>query len=245
MKVIIKDDNKIHQNLIRDLLIQMKLLMNLEFQIQIIEDKDDILNINKSQDNVVNIIDIIDDKDPSTTGVDIAREIREHNQYVPIIFLTSHDGYLQEAVNMQVRPHAYINKLDPDLETKLHAVFAKILHEQSQNHQQKRLSFTNENGDIIYLLLSDIYMIYTSLDKQKYLNIETYDTCYTVKGLLHQYANEYPNIVQANKSTLVNTSKIQKITKTDNPKNKEIHLDFKRNRDIPTCIITRTYRNNF
>jgi DNA-binding LytR/AlgR family response regulator len=245
MKVIIKDDNKIHQNLIRDLLIQMKLLMNLEFQIQFIEDKEEILSINKSQDNVVNIIDIIDDKDPSTTGVDIAREIREYNQYVPIIFLTSHDGYLQEAVNMQVRPHAYINKLDPDLETKLHAVFAKILHEQAHNHQQRRLSFTNENGDIIYLLLSDIYMIYTSLDKQKYLNIETYDTCYTVKGLLHQYANEYPNIVQANKSTLVNTSKIQKITKTDNPKNKEIHLDFKGNREIPTCIITRTYRNNF
>jgi len=104
---------------------------------------------------------------------------------------------------------------------------------------------TNENGDIIYLLLSDIYMIYTSLDKQKYLNIETYDKCYTVKGLLHQYANKYPNIVQANKSTLVNKTKIMKITKSDNPKNKEIKFEFKNNRSTAPCSITRTYRNNF
>jgi|GEM_PF-2784284 len=245
MKVIIKDDNKVHQTLIKDILIQMKLLMNIEFQILIIEDKEEIIKLNNNCDNIVNIIDIIDDNDPTTTGVDVAEEIRNQNQQVPIIFLTSHDGYLRDAVNMQIRPHAYINKLDPDLETKLHAVFAKILHEQSQNKQQTRLSFTNENGDIIYLLLSDIYMLYTSPDKQKYLHIETYDTCYVVKGLLHQYANTYPTIVQANKSTLVNTTKIQKITKTDNPKNKEIHLDFKNQRSVPECIITRTYRKNF
>lgn len=245
VNVIIKDDNQVHQNLIKDFLIQMKLMMNIDFNIYVLEDKDEILSINKSSNNTVNIIDIIDENDPTTTGVDVAQEIRDTNIHAPIIFLTSHDEYLQEAVNMQIRPHAYINKLDPDLETKLHAVFAKILHEQDQDEQQVRLSFTNENGDIIYLLLSDIFMICTSLDKQKYLTIETYDKSYTVKGLLHQYADKYPNMKQANKSTLVNKTKIKKITKSDNPKNKEIHLEFKPNRVIPPCIVTRTYRGNF
>jgi len=245
VNVIIKDDNPVHQNLIKDFLIQMKLMMNIEFNIYILENKDEILNINQTSNNTINIIDIIDENDPTTTGVDIAEEIRAINIYAPIIFLTSHDEYLQEAVNMQIRPHAYINKLDPDMETKLHAVFAKILHEQDQNEQQIRLSFTNENGDIIYLLLSDIFMICTSLDKQKYLTVETYDKSYIVKGLLHQYADKYPNIKQANKSTLVNKTKIQKIIKSNNPKNKKIILDIKNNRSTPPCIITRTFRNNF
>lgn len=245
MNVIIKDDNAVHQNLIKDILIQMKLMMNIDFNIYVLENKDEILNINKTSNNTINIIDIIDENDPTTTGVDVAEEIRNVSIHAPIIFLTSHDDYIQEAVNMQIRPHAYINKLDPDMETKLHAVFAKILHEQDQNDQQVRLSFTNENGDIIYLLLSDIFMICTSLDKQKYLTIETHDKSYTVKGLLHQYANKYPNIMQANKSTLVNKTKIEKITKSDNPKNKEIELAFKNNRSTPQCTITRTYRNNF
>jgi DNA-binding LytR/AlgR family response regulator len=245
MNVIVKDDNQVHQNLIQDMLIQMKLMMNIDFNIYITENQEEIIQMNKTSNNTINIIDIIDENDPRTTGVDLALDIREVNPLSPIIFLTSHDRYLQEAVNLQIRPHAYINKLDPDMEIKLHSAFAKIMHEQTKSKQDVRLSFTNENGDTIYILLSDIFMIYTSIDKQKYLNIETYDQCYTVKGLLHQYANNYPHIIQANKSTLVNKNKIQKITKSDNPKNKEIWMDVKKNRTIPPCYITRTYRNNF
>jgi len=140
VNVIVKDDNTVHQNLIKDLLIQMKLMINIDFNIYVLENKDEILNINKTSNNTINIIDIIDENDPTTTGVDVAKEIRNINTYAPIIFLTSHDDYLHEAVNMQIRPHAYINKLDPDMETKLHAVFAKILHEQDENDQQVRLS---------------------------------------------------------------------------------------------------------
>ncbi len=245
MNVIIKDDNLVHQKLIKTMLIQMKLMMNIDFNIYIIEDQNEIININKTSNNTINIIDIIDVNDPTTTGVDVALDIREANTQAPIIFLTSHDRYLHEAVNLQIRPHAYINKLDPDIETKLHAAFAKILYEQTKSEQNMRLSFTNENGDTIYILLSDIFIISTSLDKQKYLDIETYDKCYTVKGLLHQYANKYPYIIQANKSMLVNKNKISKITKSNNPKNKEIQMEFKKNRIIPPCLITRTYRKNF
>lgn len=242
MKVIIKEDNSIHKSIIKDLLLTVKMQLNIEFEVLFIDDVKDILSYNANYEGVVNIIDILDETNKNYNGIDLAKNIRNISRTSYIIFITSFDTYLTTAVNNNVEPLAYINKKSPKIKKLMIKAFNKILFQRSHFDNNVKLQFKDENSDIIYILLQNIYMMYTSPTRQKYIVIETRDQTYHVKGKILDFENRHHNLVRCNKSTIVNKNKIAKITKVENSKSRAILFDV--DKELPTCILSNIFKHN-
>lgn len=244
MKVIIVEDNNIHRQRIKDLLIGIQIKLNIEFDIILSNDTTEILKQNSNYSDIINIIDIIDDNDETFNGVDLAACIKSITRSPYIIFMTSYDDYLANAVNNNVEPLAYINKTNPNIERILLNTFRKILYTKEHFDNNIRLEFTDENSDTIFLSLQDIFLIHSCPEKQKYICVETIDKSYQVRGKITDYDTKHTNLIRCNKSTVINKLKISKITKGTNSKNKKIYFDTKDGRDLPPCLLSSKYKSN-
>lgn len=94
---------------------------------------------------------ILDIELPSSSGINIAKEIRKHNLNVPIIFITSFSEYMEDV--FQVQTFDYI--LKPVTEEKMFPVIKKIikyldLDDDYFSFTYRRISYNLKFADIIY-----------------------------------------------------------------------------------------------
>lgn len=244
MKIIIKEDNLVHQKIVLDYLITIKINLNIDFEVFFLDSIESIMEHNTSKDIIINIIDIIDENNPLLDGISISTKIREVNQQSYIIYLTSHDSYLLEAVNHFVEPIAYINKGNLNAREMLQSIFQNIVFNKNYNVQSKAISFKDEESNMIYLKPESIYAIYTNQTRQKYVDVLTKDKIYVVRGKIIDFINIDPNIVRCSKSTLINKTKIKAIKRGTNPKNKIIEFNIHTRALAPTIYLSTKYKNN-
>lgn len=244
MRIILKEDNIIHAEYIKDLLINVQIKLNLYFDITITNDCNEILNYNKHNFEIVNILDIMNDDTHEETGIKVAAKIREYNSNAYIIFLSAFDNYIREAVNKHIEPLAYISKADKNIQEKLESVFKRITVKENRFNQDLKIKFTDEHSDTIFLYANDIYMIHSHTSRQKYIQVETSTNTYTCRGKLTDFEYIASNLVKCHKSFIVNKSKIFKIKKGRTPKSKLIEFDNDLQREFPECILSDTFKNN-
>jgi two-component system LytT family response regulator len=244
MKIILKEDNEIHAEYIKELLIKLQIKLNLHFDITITNDLNEIINYNRQVFEIVNILDIMDDETNEQTGITIATQIRHYNPNAYIIFLTAFDYFIKEAVNTNIEPLAYISKKDKNIEEQLQNALSKITEKDSRFQTEEKMIFTDENSDTLYISTNDIYMIQTSTLRQKYIQVDTGDKTYLCRGRISDYENISKDIVQCHKSILVNKRKIFKIRKGNSPKSKVIEFDNKLNKKFSRCTLSIKYKKN-
>jgi len=245
MKVIIIEDNQVHLTALKSKLFGMQIKLNIDFEIIIPANKEDLLYINSNFDGVINIINIFDVNNGDFNGILLASEIRKITRESHIIFLTSHEQYLQDAVNSNVEPLAFISKTNPNLLELLTKAFIKILYINSNFENSIKLQFTDQESNRIFISNNNILLIYTNPTKQKYLILETLSDTYSVKGEINKLKSIHQNLVLCNKSTIVNKKRIQKIIKGTNPKNKTIILENHKDKVLPKIILSKLYKSDF
>lgn len=243
MKIILKEDNKIHAEYIKDILIKLQIKLNLRFDITITTDLNEIINYNRQTFKILNILDIMDE-DNEQTGITVAKHVRQANPNAYIIFLTAFDTFIKEAVNTNIEPLAYISKNDKNIEEQLQNALTKITQRTSRFQTKERIEFKDENSDILYLNTDDIYMIQTSTLRQKYLRVDTGYTSYLCRGKLSDYEYLSKDLIKCHKSIIVNKTKIHKIKKRLSSKSRIIEFDNKLPKKFEICILSGKYKNN-
>lgn len=159
-------------------------------------------------------------------GIETANHIREIDEYVIIVFITSHTEYMRES--FQCAPFRFLVK--PVDETEFSTVFKDI--EKKLSKQRKVLAFT-ENKTRIRLYCDDI--IYCeSQDHWIWIHTKekTYKICKSLSDLYEQLDKEM--FYRVHKSYLINFHYIKSIKEND------IHL-YHCDTPIP---ISRTYKKN-
>lgn len=145
---------------------------------------------------------ILDIELPTSSGIDIAKEIRKHDLNVPIVFLTNFSEYMEDV--FQVQTFDYI--LKPVTKEKLFPVIKKIikyldLDDTYFSFTYKRIEYNLKFAEIVYF------------EKQKRTVIihtvqQTFQTIMSTPELL-QKLND--NFVQVHTSYIVNINYIKEV----------------------------------
>lgn len=166
---------------------------------------------------------LLDIELPSSSGINIAKEIRKHDLNVPIVFLTNYSEYMEDV--FQVQTFDYI--LKPVTKEKLFPVIKKIikyldLDDTYFSFAYKRIEYNLKFAKIVYF------------EKQKRIVIihtvqQTFQAIMSTSELL-QKLND--NFVQVHTSYIVNINYIKEvgtdhIILTTNSKSMEIPISRK------------------
>ncbi|GAX07100.1 two-component system response regulator [Secundilactobacillus pentosiphilus] len=145
---------------------------------------------------------ILDIELPSSSGIDIAKEIRKHNLTVPIVFLTNFSEYMEDV--FQVQTFDYI--LKPITKEKLFPVIKKIikyldLDDTYFSFTYKRIEYNLKFAEIVYF------------EKQKRIVIthtvqQTFQAIMSTPELLQKLN---ANFVQVHTSYIVNINYIKEV----------------------------------
>ena len=160
-------------------------------------------------------------------GIETANIIREYDDHVIIVFVTSHTKYMRES--FQCLPFRYL--LKPVSYEEFEDVFSKICAKLSK--ERKTISF-NENKKLVRLYCDDIIYceseghytwIYTKADK--------YKVCKSLSDIYKQV--DFDLLHRVDKSYVVNFSCVQSVAENNNQLNNTRQL-------IP---ISRSYKKDF
>jgi len=138
-------------------------------------------------------------------GVNLAKEIRKHNGYAEIIFITGYSDYISEGYEVNAL-HYLLKPVNPN---KLFEVLTKAKERLKKN--EKRLSVT-ENGEMYLIPLYEIKYIEVI---KNYVTIHA-KRDFTVKKTLSEFENELDErFYRMGRSFIINLKEIEKVTKTE------------------------------
>lgn len=169
VKIAVVDDSLEDAQRIVTYLEQFQGQHNLSFQVKVFYASFDFLEEYKGQYDVI----FLDIEMPGSNGLEVAREIRQRDQAVGIIFITSLaqyaiDGYEVQAIDFMVKPVGYCN-----FSMKLLKAFRFF-----EAHREQDILISHKEG-ILRILVSDIYYI----EKEKdYLLFHTKQGCSRTRG---------------------------------------------------------------
>ena len=144
-------------------------------------------------------------------GVDVARQIREHDPRGFIVFITAHESYMQLTFEYKVEPLDYIRKTDIDDVQKKVCECIKNAYSKHVTRQNEGCFIFKARGDKkISCFHSQILFIETDPLESKRLILHSEKRQYTFYGTLKDVANELPEgmFFGCHKSFIVNISKI-------------------------------------
>lgn len=143
-------------------------------------------------------------------GIDTAMKIRQLNQFVKIVFLTSSKEFVYHAFNADAT-----NYLIKDLhDNKFEDVFMKVLNEIKDDPRQEVLTIDNKDGSFIVPLKDIAYFeSFQRIMICHKANKDTIEYYYKMKDLTQRLSQT--NFVLVHRSFFVNLQYILKLTKTD------------------------------
>lgn len=241
MKIVIYEDQKIYQDMLRVSIEKYIFKNNIEIDLLFASNPFQLMNYNSDDEIVLNIIDI-EHLNENTDGITMSKRIKETYNDANIIFLTSHIENMYDVLNDFVQPLAYIYKGDLNMLKILENAIDKLLNRFDKKKKPSIFRLKNESGELVYIDMNEIHYI-TSSHRQKYVDIYTKKEVIKVKGILKDFLDK-PDLVQISKSGLINKTKIKSITKDRNPKNRVIYTDRIRDINDEIFILTPKYKKN-
>lgn len=143
---------------------------------------------------------------PGSNGLEAAREIRERDQAVGIIFVTSLaqyaiDGYEVQAIDFMVKPVGYYN-----FSMKLEKAFRFI-----ESHREQDILISNKDG-IVRITVSDI--LYMEKDRD-YLLFYTRQGCSRTRGSMKEMKAKLESLPfsECNSGCVINLNYVRRVGK--------------------------------
>lgn len=182
------------------------------------KDKYHILTLNKytvdTQEIINNLsgkkIFILDLEVPGKSGLDLAREIRNQNDWIsPIIVVTQHEQYKNEGFTSKILMLDFIKKSE-DIENQLIETINLALKIHSQN---KSFNFTFDS-ELYQLPFQDILYFEKDLN-QNYTNIYTKNNEYKIKESITNIESALlscPEFYKTHRSCIINLTNVIKIS---------------------------------
>lgn len=231
--IIYEDDIKSYEK-IKDMLIRFSIKLNIEFNIFHIQNKDSLSKHSLDNEFTIFILDIVND---SCDGISLSKLIQEKIVEPNIIFISSFLDFMYDSLNSNVRPIAYVYKNDEKFEKLLFQAIKSVL----TANKKIIINFKDQNGDLLSINMHDVHFI-TPSKRQKYIDIYTSNSVYTVKGKLLDFCEICDFIVQTSRFTLVNKFKIKKIKNTSY-RHKIIDTGLTDKDLTNKCILTKKYKD--
>ena len=225
MKIAVCDDNPKHINAIENSLFEIGKAENIKVECDAYQSGEELTRVYQSSTAAYDVI-FLDMEMDGLNGIDTANLIRERDEYVIIVFVTSHTEYMKDS--FKCSPFRFLVK--PVHIDELKEVFSDILKKLSK--KKKVLSFT-ENKALIRIYCEDI--IYCeSLDHWVYIHT-THGTHKICKSLSDLYGSLDDTLLfRVHSSFIVNFHYVKAI------RNNFIEL-YHSDKDIP---ISRSYKKS-
>lgn len=225
MNIAICDDNSKHINTLENSLFEIGKAENIKVECDAYQSGEELTRVYQSSTAAYDVI-FLDMEMDGLNGIDTANLIRERDEYVIIVFVTSHTEYMKDS--FKCSPFRFLVK--PVHIDELKEVFSDILKKLSK--KKKVLSFT-ENKALIRIYCEDI--IYCeSLDHWVYIHT-THGTHKICKSLSDLYGSLDDTLLfRVHSSFIVNFHYVKAI------RNNFIEL-YHTDKDIP---ISRSYKKS-
>ena len=225
MNIAICDDNSEHINTLENSLFEIGKAENIKVECDAYQSGEELTRVYQSSTAAYDVI-FLDMEMDGLNGIDTANLIRERDEYVIIVFVTSHTEYMKDS--FKCSPFRFLVK--PVHIDELKEVFSDILKKLSK--KKKVLSFT-ENKALIRIYCEDI--IYCeSLDHWVYIHT-THGTHKICKSLSDLYGSLDDTLLfRVHSSFIVNFHYVKAI------RNNFIEL-YHSDKDIP---ISRSYKKS-
>jgi len=235
INIIISEDNIYYQNMIQNYINRSIKDTKLNAKISLISDDPYaiIKYASESNANTTNIyfLDIIYDKH-KTNGILLGKEIRKHDPYGYLIYITSHLQYASDIFQFKLEALDYIYKEDADLKDRITQCF-EIIKEEEGKRQVKptRHRMLIKSGTTYYNIpLEDIIYIESSIHRK--IRVHTIDQSIEYYNTLNDIQYDLTdNFFRTHRSYIVNTKYITDI----DAKNGEVIMQ---NND--RCLISKS-----
>lgn len=202
MRIVVVDDSRDDAKQLTDFLEQYQREKNTVYQLDVYNSSVDFLEEFKGQYDVI----FLDIEMPGSDGLETAREIRQKDKNVGIIFVTNMaqyavNGYEVDAIDFMVKPVGYYNFTE-----KLEKAFRYV-----QNHNEKTILLTTKDG-IQKLVLSEIYFIEKERD---YLVFHSKQGIFKQRGSMKELKEKLTqtSIIENNSGCLTNLDYVNRIGK--------------------------------
>ena len=202
MRIAIVDDAKEDADCIAGYLEQFERENSQSFQTKVFYASFDFLEEYRGDYDVI----FLDIEMPGSNGLEVAREIRQRDQAVGIIFITSLaqyaiEGYEVQAIDFMVKPVGYYN-----FSMKLEKAFRFI-----EIHKEQDILISNKDG-IFRITSSDI--LYIEKDRD-YLLFYTRQGCSRTRGSLKEMKEKLKSLPfsECNSGCLINLNYVRRVEK--------------------------------
>ncbi|AFS77878.1 LytTr family DNA-binding response regulator [Gottschalkia acidurici 9a] len=199
IKIVICEDEKEQQELLRLYIVQIFEGLYVEYNLEIFNSGEELLESYPKGTDVL----LLDIQMEQINGIDTARKIRELDDKVEIIFITSLIEYALEGY--EVRAYRYLIK-----PIKYDDLKNNIINCIKEIDIKNKYIIINEQGNRIKLDINEI--TYTEVQKEN-LTIHTLDQIYKIKGTMNNIEKEINccRFFRCHKSYLINLEYIKSI----------------------------------
>lgn len=201
MNIAICDDNMAVVNSVQKLVDKFFKELKYDCEIYTFNSGNDLLERNVPFD-----LAFLDIEMPGMNGLELAQKLKEKNVYTRIIFITSYQHYLDDA--LEVNPYGYISK--PIDKMRFNNVLKKTFNKYLK---ESKPLFIKSNDEVSKVNTCDI--IYAAIEQRK-VHLHTVEQD-IVTNESFEYWKEKLNdecFIQIHQSYIVNMNYVQKITKT-------------------------------
>jgi len=144
----------------------------------------------------------------NTTGIDIARKIREQRKRAFIVFVTAHVELLYMLVNQNIMPSGFISK--PADENDIRKAVLSVLDYYNTDRRSNLKSITISTGSAVYKISYDEIIYIEALNKK--INIYTDKqriSCYNSLSALSNELGE--SFLRCHNSYIINKQKVKSV----------------------------------
>ena len=200
---IVCDDNKNILKRVKEIIISSMMNNDTGYEIHEFKDYDSSFK-ELIKAKIPNKIYILDIETPTSSGIDIARKIRNVDYNSTIIFLTAHDELGHTVLQKEFLFLSFINKYDnyePKLLKSIKTALRKINSNQMLKYSKNGILYTIPLEDILYITRDSIER--KSIIKTEYLEIMMSKQLKDIKKELNE------NFVYSHRSCIINKNKVR------------------------------------
>ena len=200
---IVCDDNKDILRKAKEIIDNAMMNNDTNYEVQLFEDYDSKFN-DLIKAKIPNKIYILDIETPTTSGIDIARKIRNVDYNSVIIFLTAHEELGYTILQKEFLFLSFINKYDnygPKLMKSIKTALRKINSNQMLKYNRNGIIYTIPLEDILYIMRDSVER--KCIVKTEYLEIMVSKQLKEIKKELSE------NFIYSHRSCIVNRDKIR------------------------------------
>ena len=203
IKIAICDDSKDDSEFVADLTLQWGQNSNIQIELDIFPSAEAFL-FQYSENKDIDIL-LLDIEMPHMDGVTMAKQIRQENETVQIIFITGYSDYISEGYEVAAL-HYLLKPINPD---KFFEVMSRAADKLSKN---ERTVIIEQSGEIVRIPLYEISHITAD---RNYITVHAKQD-YTIKKTLADFEKLLDDrFFRVGRSAVINLSYVVRVTKTD------------------------------